>query len=92
MISTSGHYRLCHAIEKVQKESAEQEREITADRVYQRLLDVEANKVMSEVMVIVQSNQSATEKIRQLCDLLGMTEDENDEDVTGVTIHATTTR
>jgi hypothetical protein len=72
----SAHHRL--------REDAETEAKEIATREYERLLDLEAVKILSQVTLIVNGNETACAKLEALCELL-LTYDDDDEQENAVT-------
>jgi hypothetical protein len=84
-LTTSSMRRLYRSAHHRLREDAETEAKEIATREYERLLDLEAVKILSQVTLIVGGNDTACGKLEALCDLLLSYEDEDDEQENAVT-------
>jgi hypothetical protein len=75
-------YRAAH---KRLREDGAAEADMIARREYERLLDAEAVKVLSQVSIIVSGNLPPADKIGELCSLLLSYDDEEDDEESGPT-------
>jgi hypothetical protein len=77
-LTTSSMLSLYSAAHNRLREDAESEAKEIANREYERLLDLEAVKILSQVTLIVNGNDTACGKLEELCALL-LTYDDDDE-------------
>jgi hypothetical protein len=85
-LSTSSMRRLYRASHNVLREDARAESQEIASREYERLLDLEAVKILSQVSLIVNGNETATAKLEALCDLLLAYDDEDEDESRGTKV------
>jgi hypothetical protein len=83
-LTTSSMRRLYRSAHHRLREDAEAEAKEIATREYERLLDLEAVKILSQVTLIVNGNETACAKLEALCQLL-LTYDDDDEQENAVT-------
>jgi hypothetical protein len=77
-LTTSSMRRLYRSAHHRLREDAETEAKEIASREYERLLDLEAVKILSQVTLIVGGSETACAKLEALCELL-LTYDNDDE-------------
>jgi hypothetical protein len=85
-LTNKTHYSLISAVRKTLGEDARAESQETANREYERLLDLEAVKILSQVTLVVNGNETATEKLEALCALLFTYDDEDENTATKVDV------
>src|SRR4051794_33298476 len=78
-ISTTTHHKLIQTIRNHMREDAAGGAEEIANREYERLLDLEAVRILAQATLIINGNATACAKIAELCGLL-LTYDEDEED------------
>ena len=69
-LTTSSFRRLYKSAHHRLREDAESEAKEIASREYERLLELEGVKILSQVSLIVNGNETACAKLEALCDLL----------------------
>jgi hypothetical protein len=84
-LTTSSMRRLYRSAHHRLREDAETEAKEIATREYERLLDLEAVKILSQVTMIVGGNETACGKLEALCDLLLSYDDDDEQDDDAVT-------
>jgi hypothetical protein len=77
-LTSSGMRRLYQSAYKRLREDAAADAGEIANREYQRLLDLEAVKILSQVTLIVNGSETACGKLEALCALL-LSYDDDDE-------------
>ena len=78
-LTTSSMLSLYSAAHNRLREDARAESREIANREYERLLDLEGVKILSQVSLIVNGNETACAKLEALCDLLLQYDDPDDE-------------
>ena len=78
-LTTSSFRRLYKSAHHQLREDAESEAKEIASREYERLLELEGVKILSQVSLIVNGNETACAKLEALCDLLLTYDNDDDE-------------
>jgi hypothetical protein len=86
-LETTAHWRLTNTIRQVMKESADADAEYARDAALERLLDIEANKILVQIQSVMNSSKPPTAKLEALYNVMIQYDDDDEEgDVTPVTL------
>jgi hypothetical protein len=78
-LETTAHWRLTNSIRKVMKESADADSNYARDAALERLLDIEANKILVQIQSVMNSSESPTAKLEALYNIMIQYDDDDQE-------------
>jgi hypothetical protein len=78
-LATSANMRIVYEVRKILREDAEKWDDLAKQRTYERLLEIESLKIVTELLDVLQSDDSASSKISQCADILMLPVDDEGE-------------